>query len=63
MPRTKTLPPEVGDTRVGANPYIVEANLRTQYPNDDVNPANNYRSQQFNFMSGGQVSCRKLLPQ
>jgi hypothetical protein len=60
---TSKLPPKLEDARIPGDPYIVEANLRTQYPNDDVNPGNNYRMRKFNFPSGGQISCRKLLKQ
>lgn len=54
-------PPRKGD--VVMEQYVLEANIRTQYPNDDTNGANGYQVKTFKFRSGGQGTCKKLLAQ
>jgi hypothetical protein len=40
--------------------YLVIANINTQYPNDDTNPANGFVSKEFSFPAGGTSTCKTL---
>lgn len=43
--------------------YVFQALIKTQYPNDDINPANGTQMREIRFPPGGQATCKKLLGQ
>lgn len=38
--------------------YVFEALIKTQYPNDDTNPANGTQVREIRFPPGGQATCK-----